>query len=144
MNLIRLGSKPPLTVSPDEFVFELTRAMTERNVAAASVLDRTTLIGIVTERDVVQKVVAAARDPKRTRVGDVMTSPAVSIGIKTTVNEAAALMRKNHFRHLVVVDDEKSVVGILAQRYVLYDILDDMERSVGDLIGYIMTDGPGG
>ena len=144
MNLIRMGSKPPLTVSPDEFVVELTRAMTERNVAAASVLDRTTLIGIVTERDVVQKVVAAARDPKRTRVRDVMTSPAVSIGIKTTVNEAAALMRENHFRHLVVVDDEKSVVGILAQRYVLYDILDDMERSVGDLIGYIMTDGPGG
>ena len=144
MNLIRLGSKPPLTVSPDEFVVELTRAMTERNVAAASVLDGTTLIGIVTERDVVQKIVAAARDPQRTRVRDVMTSPAVSIGIKTTVNEAAALMRENHFRHLVVVDDEKSVVGILAQRYVLYDILDDMERSVGDLIGYIMTDGPGG
>ena len=144
MNLIRLGSKPPLTVSPDEFVVELTRAMTERNVAAASVLDRTTLIGIVTERDVVQKVVAAARDPKRTRVRDVMTSPAVSIGMKTTVNEAAALMRQNHIHHLVVVDDEKSVVGILAQRYVLYDILDDMERSVGDLIGYIMTDGPGG
>ena len=144
MNLIRMGSKPPLTVSPDEFVVELTRAMTERNVAAASVLDRTTLIGIVTERDVVQKVVAAARDPKRTRVRDVMTSPAVSIGMKTTVNEAAALMRQNHFRHLVVVDDEKSVVGILAQRYVLYDILDDMERNVGDLISYIMTDGPGG
>ena len=144
MNLIRMGSKPPLTVSPDEFVVELTRAMTERNVAAASVLDRTTLIGIVTERDVVQKVVAAGRDPKRTRVRDVMTSPAVSIGIKTTVNEAAALMRKNHIHHLVVVDDEKRVVGILALRYVLYDILDDMERNVGDLIGYIMTDGPGG
>ena len=144
MNLIRMGSKPPLTVSPDEFVVELTRAMTERNVAAASVLDGTTLIGIVTERDVVQKVVAAARDPQRTRVRDVMTSPAVSIGMKTTVNEAAALMRKNDVRHLVVVDDEKSVVGILALRYVLYDILDDMERNVGDLIGYIMTDGPGG
>ena len=47
-------------------------------------------------------------------------------------------------RPVLVVDDSNSVVGILALRYVLYDILDDMERNVGDLIGYIMTDGPGG
>lgn len=53
-------------------------------------------------------------------------------------------MREHHIRHLVVLDERESLVGILALRYVLYDLLDDMERNVGDLIGYIMIDGPDG
>ena len=36
------------------------------------------------------------------------------------------------------------VAGILAQRYVLYDVLDDLQRNVGDLMAFVMTDGPGG
>ena len=55
-----------------------------------------------------------------------------------------ALMRKHHIRHLIVLDANQSLVGMLALRYLLYDLMDDMERSVGDLIGYIMKDGPGG
>ena len=57
---------------------------------------------------------------------------------------AAALMRKHHFRHLVVVDEHEKLAGMLALRYLLYDLMDDMERNVGDLMGFIMTDGPGG
>lgn len=144
MGLIRLGNKPPLTVSPGDTVYQAARALTERNVSAATVLDGTKLIGIVTERDVLQKIIAADRDPKTITVREIMSSPVMSIGLNTSVTTAAALMRENHIRHLVVVDEHEKVVGILALRYVLYDILDDMERNVGDLIGYIMTDGPGG
>jgi CBS domain-containing protein len=144
MALIRLGNKPPFTVAPDDTVFDAARAMIERNVGAAIVLDGAKLIGVVTERDVMQKIVAADRDPKVTSVRDVMSSPAVSVGLNTSVTRAAALMRENHIRHLVVLDERESVVGMLALRYVLYDILDDLERNVGDLIGYIMADGPGG
>ncbi len=91
-----------------------------------------------------QKIVAAERDPKTTRVRDIMSSPAMSVSLNTSVAKAAALMRENHIRHLVVVDDQQAVVGVLALRYVLYDMLDDLQRNVGDLIGYIMIDGPGG
>ena len=42
------------------------------------------------------------------------------------------------------MDQNEKLVGILALRYLLYDLMDDMERNVGDLMGYIMTDGPGG
>ena len=73
-----------------------------------------------------------------------MSSPALTIGVKTTVADAAAMMRKHHIRHLLVLDDNEKLVGILALRYLLYDLMDDMERNVGDLMGYIMTDGPGG
>jgi CBS domain-containing protein len=73
-----------------------------------------------------------------------MTSPVISVHKKTTVNEAAELMRLHHIRHLVVLDDKEALVGMLALRYLLYDLMGDMQRNVGDLMSYIMTDGPGG
>ena len=118
--------------------------MTERRVGAATVLDGAAVVGVVTERDVMRKIVAAGRDPDTTRVRDIMSSPVLSVGVKTTVAAAAALMRKHHIRHLVVLDEHGKLVGMLALRYLLYDLMDDMERNVGDLMGFIMTDGPGG
>jgi CBS domain-containing protein len=144
MGLIRLGSKPPLTVSPTESATRAASAMTERGVGAAAVLDGTKVIGIVTERDLMKKIVAEQRDPVRTTVRDIMTSPALSIRLKTTVDEAANLMRKHHIRHLLVLDEHDALVGIVALRYLLYDLMDDLKRDVGDLMGYVMTDGPGG
>lgn len=54
------------------------------------------------------------------------------------------LIREHHIRHLVVVDEHETLVGMLALRYLLYDLMDDMERNVGELMGYLVTDGPGG
>ena len=81
MNLIRLGNKPPLIVAPDDTVLQAARAITERNVGAATVLDGTTLVGVVTERDVTQKIIAHDRDPKTIRVRDIMSSPVVAVGL---------------------------------------------------------------
>jgi CBS domain-containing protein len=142
--MIRLGNKPPLTVTPSNSVFEAARAMTERKVGAAAVLEDQKVVGIISERDVMQRLVAAGRDPETTTVREVMTSPVLAIGLKTTVAAAASLMRKHHIRHLIVLDDDDRLLGILALRYVLYEMMDDMERNVGDLMGFIMTDGPGG
>ena len=144
MGMIRLGTKPPVTVTMGETVLQAARAMVERKVGAATVLDGERVAGVVTERDVLRKLVAAGLDPAATPVRDIMTSPVLSIGTKTTVAAAAALMRKHHIRHLVVQDEHDKLVGMLALRYLLYDLMDDMERNVGDLMGFIMTDGPGG
>jgi CBS domain-containing protein len=144
MGFIRLGNKPPLTVVAADSAAHAARAMTDRRVGAAAVLDAGRVVGVVTERDILQKIVAAGRDPAAVHVREIMSSPALSIGVRTTVAEAAALMRKHHIRHLLVQDENEKLLGILALRYLLYDLMDDMERNVGDLMGYIMTDGPGG
>jgi CBS domain-containing protein len=144
MGLIRLGTKPPLTVAPDLTVLAAARAMTDRNVSAAAVTDNGRLLGIITERDVLREVVAVGLDPAKARVAQVMSSPAISVSMRTSVAEAATIMRDNHIRHLTVLDANGQVAGILAQRYVLYDMLDDLERNVGDLMAFVMTDGPGG
>lgn len=144
MGRIRLGNKPPLTVGPADTVLGAVRALTERNVGAAAVVDGDKVLGVISERDIVHKVVALARDPQVIRVADIMSSPALSVGLQTSVEKAAEIMREHHIRHLVVLDEHGRLAGMLALRYLLYDIMDDMERNVGDLIGYIMTDGPGG
>ena len=144
MGMIRFGTKPPLTVTTGDTVLQAARAMVERKVGAATVLDGEQVVGVVTERDVMRKIVAAGLDPAATPVRDIMTSPVLSIGTKTTVEAAAALMRKHHIRHLVVLDEHDKLIGMLAQRYLLYDLMDDIERNVGDLMSFIMTDSPGG
>ena len=143
MGEIRLGPKPPLTVAPHVTVQLVASAMAERNVGAAVVVDHGRLVGIMTERDVVQKTVARGHDPKSMRAADIMSSRVITIALHTPVADAADIMRRNHIRHLPVLDNGK-VVGILAQRYVLYDMQDDLERNAGDLLGFIMADGTGG
>jgi CBS domain-containing protein len=144
MGQIRLGTKRPLAVAPDLTVHAAACAMTDRDVAAAAVVEHDRLVGIVTESDVMRKVVASGRDPMTARVADVMSSPAISVSMKASVDEAADIMRTKHIRHLPVLDDEGKVAGILALRYVLYDMMDDLQSNVGDLLDYIATDGPGG
>ena len=144
MGMIRLGERLPLTVAPGDTVVQAVLAMTKRHVGAATVLDGARVVGVVTERDVLRKVVAASSDPGKVLVRDIMTSPALTVGVNTSVATAAAIMRRHHIRHLVVLDEHEALVGMIALRYLLYDLMDDMERTLGDLTGYILTDGPGG
>jgi CBS domain-containing protein len=144
MGKLRFGNKPPLTVGPEDTVVSAALAMTARQVGAAVVMDGSTVVGVVSERDLMQKVIAAVRDAGTVRVREIMSSPALSVGLDTSVAAAAELMRKRHIRHLVVIDKEGRLVGMLALRHLLYDLMDDMERKVGDLEGFIMTDSPGG
>jgi CBS domain-containing protein len=144
MGRIRLGSKAPLTVAPEDTVTDAARAMTERGVGAATVVEGTSVAGVVTERDILKKIVVAGRDANTTKVREIMTTPVLSVGLKTSVSAAAELMRKHHIRHLVVLDEQGMLVGMLALRYLLYDLMDDLEKKVGDLELYLMTDGPGG
>ena len=144
MGLIRLGSKPPCAVSPNDTVTQAAITMTDRKVGAAAVVDGGAIAGVITERDVMGKVVAVGRDATTAYVRDIMSSPALCVQLRTSVEDAAEMMRKHHIRHLVVVDEKQRLVGMLALRYLLYEMMDDMDRNVGDLVGFIMNDGPGG
>lgn len=144
MGFIRLGSKPPCAVSPDDTVTQAAITMTNRKVGAAAVVEADEIVGVITERDVMGKVVAVGRDPTTVHVRNIMTSPALCVQLRTSVEDAAEMMRKHHIRHLVVVDEDQKLVGMLALRYLLYEMMDDMHRNVGDLVGFIMNDGPGG
>jgi CBS domain-containing protein len=143
MGLLRLTHVRP-EIKPDATVAETVRAMTEGEVGAIAVKDGKRIVGIFTERDLMKRVVAQGRDPTRTAIKDVMTSALVTVAESTTVANAAAIMRSHRMRHLVVVDANGDYLGMLAQRHLLYDLLNDLALKVDDLSGYLMADGPGG
>jgi CBS domain-containing protein len=143
MGLARLTHVRP-EVTSEAMVLETVRLMSEANIGAIAVKSDKKIVGVFTERDLMRRVVAAGRDPATTPVTEVMTSNVVAVADSAPVAKAAALMRSHRMRHVVIVDDNGDYVGMLAQRHVLYDLMNDLALKVQDLTGYLMADGPGG
>jgi CBS domain-containing protein len=145
MGLLRLAeAQETLEVSPDVSVMEAVRRMATAKVGAIAVTTAGRIRGVFTERDLMKRVVFAQRDPSDTLIAQVMSSPVETVFDSTSVAEAAAIMHSRHIRHLAIVDADGQFLGLVAQRYLLYDLLSDLEVKVDGLEGFIMADGPGG
>ncbi len=72
------------------------------------------LVGLVTDRDIVTRVVAKGLDPASTRAKDFMTSKIIVCGIETPIEDVLALMMNNQIRRLPVIDEENALVGIIS------------------------------
>lgn len=86
-------------------VLDAAVVMNSKHIGAAVVSDGDRLVGIFTERDVLNRVVAAGRDPKTTIVQDVMSTPMACCTRMTTIGECSRVMREKRIRHLPVVED---------------------------------------
>jgi len=91
-------------VSKDASVLDAARIMNERRIGALVVTTGDQVIGIFTERDVLNRVVAAQRSANTTRVGEVMTSPCACCKPETALEECRDVMTEKKIRHLPVVD----------------------------------------
>jgi CBS domain-containing protein len=82
-------------------------------------------------------------DAQKTLVSQVMTSHPVTVKLEDPLDGCMAIMAARGFRHLPVIDANQ-VVGVVSIGDVVKDIIQNLERNVGDLMGYILTDSPGG
>jgi CBS domain-containing protein len=130
-------------VRSGDMVVEALRQMRENRVRAVLVIDDDVLVGIVTQGDCAIKVLLPGLDAKQTPVGQVMTGNPVTVKPDDRLNDCMAMMAERGFRHLPVRDAGK-VVGVISIGDIVKNIIRDLEHNVGDLMGYIMTDGPGG
>jgi CBS domain-containing protein len=118
-------SRDVFTVAGDTTVAEVAQAMLKGRVGSAIVMDGRSLAGIFTERDVV-RAAASGRDLSAARVRDWMTPEPVTAPPHTDVDDAAAMMMGQGFRHLPV-EDGNDLIGIVSLR----DILRTRVRRVG-------------
>jgi len=112
-----------LTVAPEDTLGEAAQKMSDENVGSAVVLDHGRLIGIVTERDLL-RAMAGRVHPSEGRVREWMTVDPVVVSQETTTADAARIMLENGFRHLPVVEGERTL-GIVSLRDVVRGELAD-------------------
>lgn len=87
--------------------------MNRHRVGSVVVLEGGRLAGIFTERDVLRRIVGAGRDPRSTRVSEVMTANLVTVAPETTVQEVMAIFTEKRCRHLPVLSGER-MVGLIS------------------------------
>ena len=113
-------SREVVTIDPDAPVIEAARLMKKNDIGSVVVVTpRGEVIGIVTEKDLVTRVVAENRNPLETRVREVMTPNPVTVYDDTPLETAARLMAERGIGHLPVVDRAGRLVGILAKSDIL-------------------------
>ena len=103
------------TIASERTVLEAAQMMAEKRIGSLLVLEAEKIAGIVTETDLVRKVIAAGLSSSNTGVRAVMTYPLIQIDINRTVRDASRLMAEARIRHLAVTEDNK-VVGLLSVR----------------------------
>ena len=113
-----IARMPVPTVNRSEPVSKIVSLMVNCNVGAVIVMRDTEPLGIVTEGDLVRKVIYAKRDAREIVAQEIMTAPLITISYDRTVEEALEIMHHNHVRRLVVLKGDNAV-GLLTERRLL-------------------------
>jgi CBS domain-containing protein len=125
----------PRTVETGATVADAAREMRDGDVGSVVLIENGSVAGIVTDRDIAVRVVAEGRDPDATRVSEVATTPAVTLTVDQSVDDAIRLVREQDIRRIVVVQDDRAA-GIVS----LGDLA--IERDTGSALADIASEPP--
>lgn len=133
--LARKGSEV-VTASPDQTVLEAAQLMNSRGIGAVVVTEKEEIRGIFTERDVLRRIVAEAREPSTTRLRDVMTTSLATTATEMTVDECAELMTRRRIRHLPVIRNGQ-LAGVVTIGDLLAYQLSEQATTIAHLNSYV-------
>ena len=118
MNVRAAMRSPPITISAEAPVSKAIDLMLVNNIGSVIVVKNEKPMGIITEKDVLNRLVGSRRDPGKTIAEEIMSSPLVTIGSERSLLEALNVMKSSEIRRLVAVEEGK-IVGVLSERRVL-------------------------
>ncbi len=107
-----------VTMSPDATVFEVATSMSKMDIGSIIITDKERPLGIITEADIVKRVIANERDVKTTAAREVMSSPIVHVEPGTALTEAMRVMARSNIRRVAVLKND-SLAGIITSRDLL-------------------------
>jgi len=137
------GEQALCCLSASARVQEAAELMEDRRIGAVIVMDGGELKGILTERDLVFRVMAKGGDPKTTVIENVMTARPQTIGPKDSAGAALDLMRKGRYRHLPVLDGTE-LIGIVSIRDLYEAVSSGLEEDLKSAESFIYGDQYGG
>jgi CBS domain-containing protein len=144
MGLLRITRIPLVTVTPNTTVMQAVQTMHDEHIGAVAVVQGDALVGIFSERDLMNRVVLQRLDLDKTLVADVMTSAVETIRRELTADDALKLMLEKHIRHLPVIDRDGALAGMLSVRSLLQEKVADLTDQLDSLEAYFTADGSGG
>jgi CBS domain-containing protein len=104
----------PRTVKLGDSIVDAAKLMRGEDAGIAPIVDGDRLVGVVTDRDIAVRVVAAGRDPEATKVEEISSPTLVTIDPDQDLDEALRLMAEHQVRRLPVVEEDGRLVGIVA------------------------------
>jgi CBS domain-containing protein len=102
------------TVSMSTSLVGAAKLMRRQGIGFLPVVEAGTVVGVLTDRDIVLRAIAEGRSPYMTLVSDVMTPLSMWCYADDVLTEAARVMEDSHIRRLLVLDDDRKLVGILS------------------------------
>ena len=121
-------------INPDLTVLEAAKLMKKRKIGNVLVVQKNLPIGILTESDIIKKVVAETKNPKDVKIRDVMTTPVIIIDSFFTLEKAMKTMGKCNVRRLPVVENNE-LIGIITQKDIsrISPVLHEISREWHDI-----------
>jgi len=100
------------TVTGEAPVADAAALMANKRISCLPISMGQGAVGVVTEKDIIQKVVAEGRDPKKVRVKDIMSTPLILAPATISIKDAAEKMLSHEIRRLVITDDKGKLIGL--------------------------------
>jgi CBS domain-containing protein len=124
-------------IDPAATVYEALQVMADKGIGALLVMQNNRLLGVISERDYARKIILTGRSSKTTPVSDIMSSPARTVSLDTTVDDAMRIMTEHRIRHLPVLDGAAKVAGIISVGDLVKWIITSHEQTIEQLESYI-------
>ena len=107
-----------VSMPPDASVFEVSKAMAKMDIGSVIIADKDRPLGIITESDIVRRVIVGEKDTKTTTASEVMSSPIIHVDPGTGLTDAMRVMAKSNIRRVAVLKNN-TLAGIITSRDLL-------------------------
>ena len=124
---------PPVTVQSGTVVGRVVDEIQKKNVGCVLVYEAGRMVGIVTERDMLLKVVARDVDYNTAKIDDFMTRDPVTLSPDDSIGDAAALMDERHFRHIPIIAADGSAIGVASIKDIIALLAESFPEQVLNL-----------
>lgn len=133
MSVGRIATRVVATAAPGESVLDVAQRMEETNVGSVVVVEGADPVGLLTDRDLVTRVLAKELNAAETPVSEVMSKELRTVDESTPIEQAVETMREAGTRRLVVTGPESKLVGILSIDDVM-ELLAEEAKGIGELL----------
>ena len=135
-----VARKQVVTVVVEDTAFQAAKLMADNHIAALVVVDgESKIIGIVTERDMTQRIIAAGLDGKTTPVKHIMTGNPDTLSPEDSAGDALELMQTRNYRHLPVTEDGKCI-AVVSIRDLYVSVKEALEEDIRETEAFVFGD----